>query len=125
MEAARVLSVVPGISSTVALPADPHALADLTLFVGQAALGVAENGAAWIATNDARYRAALFLAEHVVIVLAGATIVSDLHEAYARIDIRANAFGAFIAGPSKTADIEQALVIGAHGPKELRLIIVA
>jgi L-lactate dehydrogenase complex protein LldG len=119
-----VLSVVPGIPSTVAIPADPHALADLSLFVCQAALGVAENGAVWIATNDAWYRAALFLAERVVIVLAESTIVSDLHEAYARLDIRAKSFGALVAGPSKTADIEQALVIGAHGPKELTLIVV-
>jgi len=125
INAPRVLSVVPGVSSTVAIPGDPHALADLTLFVCQAALGVAENGAVWIATNDAWHRAALFLAERVVIVLAGSTIVSDLHEAYARIDIRAKSFGAFIAGPSKTADIEQAMVIGAHGPKELTLIVVA
>jgi L-lactate dehydrogenase complex protein LldG len=121
----RVLSVVPGVSSTVAIPGDPHALADLTLFVCKAALGVAENGAVWIATNDAWHRAALFLAERVVIVLAGSTIVSDLHEAYAHIDIRAKSFGAFVAGPSKTADIEQAMVIGAHGPKELTLIVVA
>ena len=123
--APRVLSAVPGIPSTVAIPDDPRALADLTLFVCQAALGVAENGGVWVATNDAWYRAALFLAERVVIVLAESTIVSDLHEAYTRIDIRATSFGAFVAGPSKTADIEQALVIGAHGPNELTLIVVA
>jgi len=121
----RVLSVVPGIASTAAIPEDPHTLADLTLFVCQATLGVAENGAVWISTNDAWYRAALFLAERVVIVLDESAIVSDLHEAYARIDIRAKSFGAFVAGPSKTADIEQAMVIGAHGPKELSVIIVA
>ena len=124
INAPGVLSVVPGIPSTVAIPADPRALADLTVFVCQAALGVAENGAVWVATNDAWYRAGLFLAERVVIVLAESTIVSDLHEAYARIDIRAKSFGAFVAGPSKTADIEQALVIGAHGPKELTLIVL-
>lgn len=123
-DAPRVLSVVPGVSSTVAIPADPHALADLTLLVCQATLGVAENGAVWIATNDTWVRAGLFLAECIVIVLAESTIVSDLHEAYACIDIRATSFGAFVAGPSKTADIEQALVIGAHGPKELTLIVV-
>jgi len=64
------------------------------------------------------------LAERVIIVVDARTIVADLHDAYARIDVRANAFGTFIAGPSKTADIEQALVIGAHGPKELTVIIV-
>jgi len=27
-------------------------------------------------------------------------------------------FGTFIAGPSKTTNIEQSLVLGAHGPKQ-------
>jgi L-lactate dehydrogenase complex protein LldG len=33
-------------------------------------------------------------------------------------------FGAFISGPSKTADIEQALVIGAHGPRSLTVFLL-
>jgi L-lactate dehydrogenase complex protein LldG len=51
-------------------------------------------------------------------------LVDDLHQAYERVDVRSHTFGAFIAGPSKTADIEQSLVIGAHGPKELTLVLV-
>jgi L-lactate dehydrogenase complex protein LldG len=48
-----------------------------------------------------------------------------MHEAYERISFRGRGFGTFIAGPSKTADIEQSLVIGAHGPKELTIVLVS
>jgi L-lactate dehydrogenase complex protein LldG len=43
--------------------------------------------------------------------------------AYTRIDLNTTGFGVFIAGPSKTADIEQSLVIGAHGPVKSTVII--
>ena len=104
--------------------AAPHDLESLDLFVCEAALGVAENGAVWMATSNSVHRAALFLAARVVIVVQRDAIVADLHDAYARIDVKAHSFGAFIAGPSKTADIEQSLVVGAHGPKELTVIVV-
>lgn len=120
----NVLSTVPEVRTTIPPATDPHALDTLDLYVCAATLGVAENGAVWLATPDVIPRAALFLATRVVIVVDRATVVPTLHEAYARLDVRANPFGVFIAGPSKTADIEQSLVIGAHGPKELTMIIV-
>lgn len=122
--ATSVLSYADGVRSTISSPGDPHALDTLDVLVCESALGVAENGAVWIATSDSILRAALFLAARVVIVVPEAALVDDLHQAYERIDVRAHVFGAFIAGPSKTADIEQALVIGAHGPKELTLVLV-
>jgi L-lactate dehydrogenase complex protein LldG len=122
--ATKVLSTVADVRTTIPRSHDPHALDSLDLYVCSATLGVAENGAVWLATSDTMQRAALFLATRVVIVVDGASIVPTLHDAYARIDVRAHPFGVFVAGPSKTADIEQSLVIGAHGPKELTVIVV-
>ncbi len=100
------------------------ALADVGLFVTEGQLGVAESGAIWISAPDSAPRAALFLAEHVLLVLAADRIVGTMHEAYDRIDVTASPFGCFVAGPSKTADIEQSLVVGAHGPTGLTIALV-
>ena len=80
---------------------------------------VAESGAVWWVPRDEAERRAAFLAERVILVVAREQLVGDLHAAYQRIDPSAAHYGCFVAGPSKTADIEQALVIGAHGPRAL------
>lgn len=123
--APRVWSLISGVETTVRPAEDPRSASVLDLFVCEAELGVAENGALWLATNDAHRRAALFLASRVIIVVAADAIVPDLHDAYARLDVAATTYGVFVAGPSKTADIEQSLVIGAHGPKELTVLVVS
>jgi L-lactate dehydrogenase complex protein LldG len=123
--ARRVLSRVEGVPSLEVgdAPRTPHELAAHDGAVLPGAVGVAESGAVWWSPGDPLERAAAFLAEQVVIVLPADAIVHNLHEAYARIDPAASRFGCFISGPSKTADIEQALVIGAHGPRSLTVVL--
>lgn len=84
--------------------------------------GVIENGAIWV--NECVHRVFPFIVEHLVIMLKEEDIVPKMHQAYQKIRINESGFGVFIAGPSKTADIEQSLVIGAHGPRSLSVIII-
>ncbi len=101
----------------------PHTLAMLDLFVCEGTLGVAENGAIWVRDSQMVHRAAPFLTQHLALVLDKRALVGTMHDAYARIQVDEEGFGIFIAGPSKTADIEQALVIGAHGPRSLTVVL--
>lgn len=102
----------------------PHSLADIDLFIADGQIGVAENGAIWITDEKLVYSASLFITQHLILTVCSRTIVNNMHEAYEKIDPKESRFGVFISGPSKTADIEQALVIGAHGARSMMVYIV-
>lgn len=85
--------------------------------------GVAENGAIWLSDQFLPNRVAPFICQHLVIYVAKSEIVATLHEAYERLEGNYADFGLFLSGPSKTADIEQSLVIGAHGARSLTVVL--
>lgn len=101
-----------------------HDAAHMEVAVLEGRLGVAENGAIWLMESDCISRALPFITQHLVLVLEKNKIVDTMHTAYAQIDTTREGFGVFIAGPSKTADIEQSLVIGAHGAKSLLVLLI-
>ena len=129
-EARQIVSVVAGLGApTVDLDQvdDPRRLADVDLAILPGAFAVAENAAVWVTDAGLRQRAVAFICQHLVLVVPSTAIVHNMHEAYARLGSAAFAspsLGVFISGPSKTADIEQSLVIGAHGPRSLTVLLV-
>lgn len=94
---------------------------DLAIVDGR--IGVCENGAVWL-QQDVEQRAVYFISEALVILLDRKNLVNNMHEAYKRIDTGEYGYGVFISGPSKTADIEQALVMGAHGARSVTVILL-
>ena len=103
---------------------DPHQLANVDFAVLPGQFGVAENGAVWVTDNGIPHRVLFFLPQHLSIVISSSQIVHNMHEAYARIEPQQYQFAGFISGPSKTADIEQSLVIGAHGARSVTVLAV-
>jgi L-lactate dehydrogenase complex protein LldG len=125
-EARKTCSLVPEVSGNVDLAVieDPHNLEDLDCFLAPGQFGVAENAAIWVTDEGVRQRAAYFITQHLALVLPAGQILHHLHEAYQRLTFSAGRFGVLISGPSKTADIEQSLVIGAHGARSLTVFLV-
>ena len=103
---------------------DPHTLRDVDLAIIQGEFAVAENGAVWVKEKNARHRALYFITQKLMMIVPKGEIVDTMHEAYERVSFDEGSFGLFISGPSKTADIEQSLVIGAHGATEACVVFV-
>jgi len=101
---------------------EPHDLNGTDLGIIRGEVGVAENGAVWVPQN-VKEKVVYFISEYLVIILDKKNLVSNMHEAYSQIQMSEKGFGVFISGPSKTADIEQALVVGAHGARGLTVIL--
>lgn len=89
----------------------------------QGEVGVAENGCIWI-PQTMKERAVCFISEELVILLSKSNVVNNMHEAYKRIKMTNYGYGVFISGPSKTADIEQALVMGAQAARGVTVILI-
>lgn len=134
--ATRICSVIPAAAAgniDLASIDDPHDLADVDLAILPGELAVAENAAVWVTNAQVRQRVAYFLSQHVVLVVPHDRIVHNMHEAYERLRQDARdappfhdpTWGTFMSGPSKTADIEQALVIGAHGARSLHVFFTS
>jgi L-lactate dehydrogenase complex protein LldG len=126
--ARKVVSLVPGVGKTnvgLASVSDPHELHDVDFCVLQAEVGVAENGACWLVHHGGANRAVAFLTQHLAVVVRADALVHNLHEAYARVAIPSPGFAMWLSGPSKTADIEQALVIGAHGARSCTVLVTS
>jgi L-lactate dehydrogenase complex protein LldG len=123
----RFVTTLPELRDTAELlsaTVDPHTFEDVELAVIHAHFSVAENGAVWLTEKLMGQRILPYICQHLAVVLRAESIVPTLHEAYEQIGSSDYGFGGFIGGPSKTADIEQALVLGAHGPLSMTVFIL-
>jgi L-lactate dehydrogenase complex protein LldG len=123
----NLLTTIDGVSGLKMVDAgiDPHELETVEFAVLSAVFGVAENGAVWLSENEMQVRVLPFIVQHLAMVLPADKLLPHMHAAYELIGNSNYGFGVFIAGPSKTADIEQSLVLGAHGPRSMTVFLLS
>jgi L-lactate dehydrogenase complex protein LldG len=120
-----VLNAISGVTDDLNNGQDAITLEPVYKAFIKAGIGVAENGAVWIKESQMINRLLPFICQHLVVVLEKDKIVSTMHHAYQQLNMFEEGFGVFIAGPSKTADIEQSLVIGAHGARSMTVYVLS
>ena len=121
----QIVSMVKGLDIGEKItPDNVHRLANTELALLEAKFAIAENGAVWLTEAEMGLRALPFICQHLAVKVSAKQIIPTMHEAYKKISDELYGFGVFIAGPSKTADIEQSLVLGAHGPRSMTVFIV-
>lgn len=105
--------------------ADPEDMAGLS----HALCGIAETGTLVLASGPENPTSVNFVPEHHIVVIDGKDIVGDLETAFSRIRQTIGRGGMprsvnLITGPSRSADIEQTVLLGAHGPRALHLVVI-
>jgi L-lactate dehydrogenase complex protein LldG len=91
--------------------------------------GVAESGTLALVSGADNPTTLNFLPDNHVVVLFAEDVVGDMESVFQRLRARYGAGQAprtlnFITGPSRSADIEQTLLFGAHGPRRLHVVLV-
>jgi len=97
--------------------------------VSAAFAGVAETGTLALVSGADNPTTLNFLAENHIVILPREAIEADYESVFDKLRGIYGKGGAprtlnFITGPSRSADIEQTLLLGAHGPRRLHIVLV-
>jgi len=91
--------------------------------------GVAETGTLALVSGPENPSSLNFLPDNHIVVVRAADIRGEYEGIWARVREKYGKAGMprtvnFITGPSRSADIEQTLLLGAHGPRRLHIVVV-
>jgi L-lactate dehydrogenase complex protein LldG len=89
---------------------------------------VAETGTLMLLSGRDTYASASLLPETHIAIVQAARIVATMEDAFALARAEVGELPRatnFISGPSRTGDIEQTIILGAHGPYRVHVIIVS
>ncbi len=126
-DASRIACNLPEVTCATYNPDHIETPAELNgtdLVICRGIFGVCENAAVYF-EQEYLQRSIYFISESLLMLLPKNQLVDTMHDAYRRVPNEHSAeFRGFMSGPSKTADIEQSLVMGAHGPRQVTVLLI-
>jgi L-lactate dehydrogenase complex protein LldG len=93
--------------------------------ISRALYGLADTGSVVLAASGEEPRANSLLPEVHVTLLDESRILPGLQELFDAVGEDLPSALAIVTGPSRSADIEQKLVVGVHGPREVHVVLTA
>lgn len=126
----RLAAASPPLAEALAtahdFPEDPRAFAAYAMGITPAEALVARTGSVFLRSDRSGGRQLSVLPPVHVVVASTSQLVPSLGDALAEFEQQAGecSFATFVTGPSRTADIEKILVLGAHGPKRLVVLLL-
>jgi L-lactate dehydrogenase complex protein LldG len=92
--------------------------------ISHAAYALADTGSVVLLSSDEPRARSLLPWTHVTVVREE-TILAGLEELFAALGNDLPSSVAIVTGPSRSADIEQKLAVGVHGPGEVHVVLVS
>lgn len=123
------LSALPWEDQPLLEIATGRALAEDPVSLTGAFAGIAETGTLMLRSGPSHPTTLNFLPDTHIVVLRAADVVGPYEDAWDRLRAAEGDGGMprtvnFVTGPSRTADIEQTIQLGAHGPRRLHIILL-
>jgi len=104
-------------------PERKELLAEVPIALVEASFGITDIGALVFPYDDSQTSLPHFLSECVISVISGKNLVPNQFDLFDKLPPEKAKNMVFIAGPSRTADIEKILILGAHGPRRLVVLM--
>ena len=100
------------------------ALATMDIGIVDVDFAVAESGTLAVSFHQLNSTLPHFLPDVIIALVYKDQLLANLYELFSKIDIESAKDMTLITGPSRTADIEKILILGAHGPRRLVVIMI-
>jgi len=105
-------------------PKRKHELASIPASLVEASFAIADTGSLVFLYDESRTSLPHFLSDCIFVVIKQQQIIANQFDLFNKLSVEKAKNMVFVTGPSRTADIEKVLTLGAHGPRRLIVMML-